>query len=415
MRRVASRSIEFRTGVDVSRQCARPMAMVASVLTLCACQEQASQVGLGEWAGTVDTLDSGRILIHNPDQPVWTESEQLQLRERYRLGSLEGDGPDVFGQIRDVELGPDGELYVLDGQAADVRVFGSDGVYVRTLGRSGAGPGEFNRPAGMALDAQGALWVMNWGNARYTAYDPGTGELLREVRRLPSFAVTPWPGGFDERGRLLDVGLDRDGEVAILRLDTAFVLSDTLAVPQAGDENRIVFRRNGFMVMSMLVPFAPGPAWAPRARGGIAVGEGAEYRLHRIDFGGDTTMTIELSRERVRVTASERDSALAAFSERAATSNGTPDRRPRVPELKPAHGTLFVDNQDRIWVRGTAPAGATPVWDVIGEDGRFLGQIQIPEFSSLRVFAERGDLVALPTQVDGVPTVVVYDLASGVR
>ena len=235
MRRVASRSIEFRTGVDVSRQCARPMAMVASVLTLCACQEQASQVGLGEWAGTVDTLDSGRILIHNPDQPVWTESEQLQLRERYRLGSLEGDGPDVFGQIRDVELGPDGELYVLDGQAAEVRVFGGDGVYLRTLGRSGAGPGEFNRPMGMAQDAQGALWVMNWGNARYTGYDPGTGELLREVRRLASFAVTPWPGGFDERGRLLDVGLDRDGEVAILRLDTAFVPSDTIG-PAAGGE-----------------------------------------------------------------------------------------------------------------------------------------------------------------------------------
>ena len=394
---------------------ARAMAVVASVLALCACQEQAPQAGVGEWAGTVDTLDSGRILVRNPDEPVWTESDRWQLRERYRVGSLDGDGPDVFGEIRDVELGPGGELYVLDGQAAEVRVFGSDGVYLRTLGRSGAGPGEFNRPMGMAQDAQGTLWVMNWGNARYTGYDPGTGELLREVRRLASFAVTPWPGGFDERGRLLDVGLDRDGEVAILRLDTAFVPSDTLAVPQAGDENRIVFRRNGFMVMSRLDPFAPRPAWAPRPRGGVVLGEGAEYRLHRVDFGGDTTMTIELSRERVRVTASERDSALAAFSESAATSNGTPDRRPRVPELKPAHGTLFVDDQDRTWVRGTTPAGAGPVWDVIGEDGRFLGEIQIPERPTNVRSAVRGDRVALPTQVDGVPTVVVYDIVSGAR
>ena len=146
------------------------------------------------------------------------------------------------------------------------------------------------------------------------------------------------------------------------------------------------------------------------------MGEGAEYRLHRIDFGGDTTMTIELSRERVRVTASERTSALAAFTELAATSSGTPDRRPRVPELKPAHGTLFVDDQDRIWVRGATPAGAGPVWDVIAEDGRFLGQIQVPEPPTPNVRpAVRGGLLVLPTQVDGVPTVVVYDLVSGGR
>ena len=368
----------------------------------------------GTWVGQIDSLPDGRVVVRNQGGGVWPDGSEWQLRERYRLGALDGDGPDVFGEIRDVELGPGGELYVLDGQAAEVRIFGSDGVYLRTLGRSGAGPGEFNRPAGMALDSQGTLWVMDWGNARYTGFDPGTGEVGREVRRLGSFAVLPWPGRFDERGRLLDVGTDRRGEPAILRLDTAFVPSDTMALPRAGDENQITFQRDGFRVMTTLDPFTPRPAWAPRPRGGIILGEGEEYRLHRVGFGGDTTMTIELSREPVRVTASERDSALAAFNDLAAMAGGTPDRRPRVPELKPAHGTLFVDDRDRIWVRGTTPAEATSAWDVIGEDGRYLGQVQVPEPPSARP-SVRGDRLALPTQVDGVPTVVVYDLVNGAR
>ena len=55
------------------------------------------------------------------------------------------------------------------------------------------------------------------------------------------------------------------------------------------------------------------------------------------------------------------------------------------------------------------------MWDVIGEDGRFLGEIQIPERPTNVRSAVRGDRVALPTQVDGVPTVVVYDIVSGAR
>ena len=387
------------------------LAVIATVLTLGACSEAASHVDTGEWTGTIDTLGSGRVVVRNLDQPLWSDGEGWVLRERFRLGSLDGDGPDVFGEIRDVELGADGELYVLDGQAEEVRVFLSDGTYLHTLGRSGEGPGELNRPAGMALDSGGTLWIMNWGNARYTGFDPATGEVRREARRLASFVTFPWPGMFDDRGRLFDVGLDSGGEPSILRLDTAFMPSDTMALPQAGEEHRIAIRRGALMVMSILDPFAPRPTWAPRPRGGIVLGEGAEYRVHRIEFDGDTSMTIELLREPVLVTAAERDSALAAFDQMVEAAGGaTPERQPRVPRAKPAHGALFVDDEDRMWVRGTPASGESPWWDLIAADGRFLGQVQIPDPLSFVRPSVRRDRVAVATEVDGVPTVVVYDI-----
>lgn len=382
--------------------------LVAVAIAVAGCNGSGVGSTVGEWGGTVDTLASGRIVVRNPDRPLWGPGEGWILEELFRLGTLAGEGPELFGQVSAVSLGGEGDIYVLDGQASEVRVFGPDGTYRRTLGRLGQGPGELNRPAGMALDSQDRLWIMNWGNARYTAFDASTGELDRETRRLASFAAFPWPGRFDGLDRLVDVGLDRNGNPAILRTDTAFVPVDTLRLPRAAEEDQITFRRDGMMVMSAVEPFAPRPAWAPRPDGGIVIGEGAEYRLHRLGFDGDTTMTVELQRDPVQVSEAERDSAMAAWAEMAEETRGaTPDRQPRVRETKPAHGALFVDDRDRIWVHPNR-AGGGPAWDVFGEDGRFLGQVAVPVPPGFVTPSVRDDRLALVTQVDGYPTVVVY-------
>lgn len=382
---------------------------------LLACQASPPPASDSEWAGTVDTLASGRLVVRNPDAPLWRPGEAWELRERYRLGTMDGDGADVFGNIVDVELGPDGALYVLDAQASEVRVFGSDGSHLRTFGRSGRGPGEFNRATGMAFDAHGTLWVMDWGNARYSGFDPSTGALVKEARRLASFAMIPWPGRFDRSNAVLDVGLGPDGDPVILGLDSAFVPRDTLPLPRPDEADQVVFRRGDVPVMSMPVPFAPQPAWAAHPDGGIVVGVGDAYRLHRIGFRGDTVLTIEVDRALVPVTAAERDSAAAALREMAREAGATPDREPRVASVKPAHGALFVDDRSHIWVRRTQAPGEPPAWDVIDDAGRLLGQVAIPVMPTFITPSVRGDLMAVVTRVDDVPAVVVYDIIRGRR
>lgn len=334
--------------------------------------------GTSEWSGSVDTLASGRVLVRSPDVPAWDSTWILE--ERYRLGALDTEGPELFGQISGVGLGPEGDLYVLDGQAFEVRVFGRAGDFLRAFGGEGEGPGELKSAAGIALDAEGTLWIMNWGNARYTGFDATSGEVAREVPRLLPFAMYPWPGGFEGGARLVDVGLNREGQPTILRLDTAFAPQDTLPLPEPSPEDRIWFKRGTTQVASLMEPFAPQPSWAPRPMGGIVVGEGGAYRIHRIGFDRDTSMTIELTREPARVTGAEGDSALALFQEMASTIEGSKaDRRPRARDVKPAHGQLFVDDLDRLWVRGVFEAGGSPWWDVFAADGRYWATVAIPD------------------------------------
>lgn len=382
--------------------------VVAILVAVTACRDTAPPAA-GTWTGTIDTLPSGHLVIRNPDVPLWRPDEAWILRESFRLGSPDGDRPDVFGDIRAIQLGPNDDLYILDAQAAEIRVFKRDGTHARTFGRSGQGPGELNRPAGMALDSAGTLWVLNLRNARFSGFDPNSGHIMSEVRRLSSFAIIPWRGQFDHANRLIDTGLGSDGQPVLLGLDTAFVPRDTLALPQADDRHRIYFRRANLLVMSALDPFAPGPVWVPDPAGGIVIGEGGTYRFHRINFRGDTTATIEVLRAPAPVTQAERDSALAAFQQLADDLGGpgaTPDRSPRVPPNKPAHGAVFVDDHNYLWVRH----GSGTEWDVIANDGRLLGQVTIPLLADDVMPTVRGNRLAIATEVHGVPVVVVYDL-----
>jgi hypothetical protein len=360
------------------------------------------------WGGTVDTLPSGRVVVANPDRAVWSAGREPELVELFRVGSLDDEGPEMFGEIRGALLGPDGALHVFDAQASEVRVFGPDGAHRLSFGREGQGPGELNRAAGMAWSTDDRLWLLNWGNARYTTFDPRSGEMVRERRREAGFVMIPWSGAFYDDGRLLDVGYapDRPAEEGpgLLLLDTALSVVGYLPLPQVDERHRVAFLREGRMAMSMMDPFAPQPSWAPRPRGGIVLGEGETYRLHRVGFGGDTTLTMELDRPPMAVTPAEADSALAAFRDVAERAGGArPERVPRVASHKPAHGALFVDDGDRTWV-----ASGRGSWDVFDGAGRYLGPVPSP--SPGRVRDIRAGRVALATSVDGVPTVIVYEV-----
>lgn len=380
--------------------------VVGCLLVACRGSDVASAPGS---RAAIDTLASGRVVVRNPDVPSF--SGELRLEERFRLGTLEGNGPELFGQIVALELGPEGEVYVLDGQASEVRVFGSDGTFRRSFGGQGEGPGEFDGPGGLALDAEETLWILDWGNGRYTGFEPATGQIRREVRRTIAFVMFPWPGAFEGGVRLIDVGLGAAGETALIRLDTAFVPHDTLPLPQPNPEDRIMFRRSSVVVATMPEPFASRPTWALRPHGGIVIGEGAHYRLHRIGFDRDTSMTIELDRERVSTTEAERDSALASFEEMTKGLTGaSPDRRPSARSTRPAHGPLFVDDQDRTWVQSVATTAGEPAWDVFGADGRYLARLAIPGTAGRLRLAMRNDRVAVATELGGFPTVIVYDL-----
>ena len=87
--------------------------------------------------------------------------------------------PDRFNGPTDIGFGPDGGLYVADGNNARVVKFTKQGRFVKAWGRPGSGEGEFNLPHGIAVDKQGLVYVCDRENLRVQVFD-ADGKFLQE-------------------------------------------------------------------------------------------------------------------------------------------------------------------------------------------------------------------------------------------
>ncbi len=82
--------------------------------------------------------------------------------------------PDYFYQPNDVLVAPNGDIFVAQGHGAPVdRIFkfSKDGKLLKTWGRRGTGPGEFDQPHALALDSKGRLYIGDRSNNRIEIFD----------------------------------------------------------------------------------------------------------------------------------------------------------------------------------------------------------------------------------------------------
>ncbi len=132
-----------------------------------------------------------------------------------------------FNKPTDVVVTPTGEFYVSDGYGnSRVAKFSARGEFLFDWGKKGDGPGEFDTPHGISLDADGRVYVADRANARVQVFD-GNGKVLAQWKSPElgrPWDVTAGPDGFvyvvdggdmnpkpPDRGRVLK--LDRQGRV----------------------------------------------------------------------------------------------------------------------------------------------------------------------------------------------------------
>ncbi len=93
-----------------------------------------------------------------------------------------GEGPYTFNRPADVAVSADGDIFVADGHSpleTNMRIvrFSSDGQYIMEWGGKGSAPGQLDDPHSIAFDSQGRLFVADRGNQRIQIFDQEGGYI----------------------------------------------------------------------------------------------------------------------------------------------------------------------------------------------------------------------------------------------
>lgn len=120
-----------------------------------------------------------------------------------------GTEPGEFNLPRDLAIGKDRRLYVVDGGNFRVQVFDWDGKYLSSFGKPGRQLGDFARPKEIATDPEGNVYVIDAAFGNFQIFDPD-GKLLmfigdRGNENGPAVYMLPSGIYVDDEGRVYAV------------------------------------------------------------------------------------------------------------------------------------------------------------------------------------------------------------------
>jgi len=135
-----------------------------------------------------------------------------------RLGekNVPGDDASHFNKPADIAFAANGDFYIADGYGnSRVVKFDKAGKFLKAWGQKGTGPGEFNLPHAVQVDAQGRVFVADRENNRIQVFD-ADGRFLRQFGGFAPFGlfITPDQSLFVADGRANQVlKMTLDGQV----------------------------------------------------------------------------------------------------------------------------------------------------------------------------------------------------------
>lgn len=151
-----------------------------------------------------DLIQMAHGLRVDPDQNIWVTdigSHRVfkfdsQGKLMFVLGTGKpGPGDDEFNKPSDVAFGPDGEIYISDGYInTRVKKYAASGKLIKTWGKPGKEPGEFNLVHAIIIDSQGRVLVADRENERIQIFDR-EGKFQAQWRGFAPYGLAFHPDG----------------------------------------------------------------------------------------------------------------------------------------------------------------------------------------------------------------------------
>ncbi len=317
--------------------------------------------------------------------PLYGEIE-LKLEVDLVIGGEDVDENYMFRRVSDIEVDEEGNIYVLDSGECRIQIYDKDGKYLKTIGRKGEGPGEFQRAGRMTLSAKGKLYVNEYKKFIIFEEDGTFEKNVNTDFHLSSYLVTKeenflgWGFIRTEKGSSFDVILiDSSGK----RIDTIASFPDPSVVLTKAVSG------GGAISVGGSPPYSPGLFFCPLSDDLGIYGYSAEYRLGVVNSSGEIVHVIEKDEKRQPTSRKEENEYLEKMIERSKGggiqwSVGDLRKLHGFAKYKPFFSLIMNDDEGNIYLskpKSVVKEEEDTYFDFFNKEGYYLYKIKIHEIS----------------------------------
>jgi 6-bladed beta-propeller len=358
----------------------RPSLAGGIILSMALCLGFSAQKS--QWKGTI-SHEGDVDVVKNPKKPAFGEGA-FTIREDLSIGKPGGTDGYLFSHLWYLAVDDEENIYAMDQGETQVKVFDKKGIFLRTIGRKGAGPGELQNPNNIFISSRPELVVEDY--IRNLTYYTPDGQYIRALSTVRIFPIGIL---LDSSGRIFALrniqNPEKPGKEVDLYDQNLNFLKTIVTVLQRRPDP------------SLIEPFRNSIQWALLNDGSLVVSSGDEYELDVFNVEGKLVRKIIRDYDFVRITDEDVKQSVPRVPE---------GRKLVVPKNFPAIRSLTTDDEGRIFV-GTYEKRGKGIFvnDVFDSAGRFVAAVALK--GQPQVW-KKHKLYAIEEDEDGSPFIQRY-------
>ena len=327
------------------------------------------------WKGKIET-ENGVKIVKNPTEPLHGELI-LELEEDLSIGGNENDDNYYFPKSVYIAVDDRGNIFTADTGNVRIQEYDKTGKHLRSIGRKGQGPGEFQFPGIVRFDGEGNISIIDSPTRALKVFSPdGTYKKSVPLRTFlqPNFYLS-------KEGFIFGLEINymaKDGpRIAVVKLSPDGTSMETIAQflgeLKPNQPAYALHVYTNFIALCGLSPTA------------FCYGFSASYKIFVADGQGKTSFVIEKEENPQPITGKEKEFIL---KKGAGPMGGI--ARAKIekiedaavfPPHRPYFGKVLADDAGRIYITKRSSVldqAKIQETDIFSKDGIYLYRAKIP-------------------------------------
>jgi len=330
-----------------------------------------------------------------------------------------------FSGITDIAVDKSDAIYACDYKASNIKKFNSKGEFVKTIGKEGQGPGDFQSPSKIEV-VQDRLFVWEARNMRISILNLD-GDYIKSIPwdRMQQ----GWPyeiKALPNKKMILETqvsyrrGPSRPWECYLRLFSYDAEHMKDLYKKEFWTRKNITEPRR----FSIPLPFSAKVHWDVTPKGNIVIGFSESYEIEIYDPLKGKISSFTHKYEPVEVTKRDEEQYFTGMTVTitsggtSETKQGAPDyivKNTEFPKYKPAFDDIKCDSEGNIWVHTFCKdrKEESSSFDVFDEDGNFINRVRIEgdQYYPRRIKFRNRNFYVIETDKDGYQKVVKYRIS----